>query len=80
MNLKSNQPLQGYLSTKDAAAYLGISNRWLELLRQIGGGPEYLKLGHHKVTYAIHDLVIWAEQFRRRNTSDAGPSPASEVE
>ncbi len=80
MNLKSHQPPQGYLSTKDAAAFLGISNRWLELLRQIGGGPEYLKLGHHKVTYAIHDLVIWAERSRRRNTSEAGLSSSSEVE
>lgn len=72
MNLASNQPLQGYLSTKEAAAYLGISSRWLENLRQIGGGPEYHKLSRYKVTYAIRDLDAWAMQFRRRNTSEEG--------
>ena len=51
---------------------LGISQRWLENLRQIGGGPEYLKLNGHKVTYAIQALDAWAMQFRRRNTSEEG--------
>lgn len=72
MNLVSDRPLRGYLSTKEAAAYLGVSSRWLENLRQMGGGPEYLKLARYKVTYAIRDLDTWAMQFRRRNTSEEG--------
>jgi hypothetical protein len=72
MNLKSDRSLQAYLSTRDAAAYLGVSRRWLEVLRQIGGGPEYRRLARRKVVYAIRDLEAWADRFRRRNTSESG--------
>ena len=81
MSMKDNRNLAllGFLSTKDAAIFLGISVRWLEYLRQAGGGPEFQKLSRRKVTYAIQDLEAWAEQFRRKNTSQGGLATSREV-
>jgi len=81
MSLKDNRnlALRGYMSTRDAAIFLGISVRWLEYLRQSGGGPEFQKLSRRKVTYAVQDLEEWAEQFRRKNTSQVGLTLSKEV-
>lgn len=60
---------QKYLSTKEAAEYIGLSNRTLEKARVIGGGPAYLKLGR-RVVYAVCDLEGWLMDRRRRMTSE----------
>ena len=61
--------LPRYLRTPDAAVHLGLSARTLEKHRIYGTGPQYLKLGG-RVVYTIADLDAWAENGRRRSTSE----------
>jgi len=62
-----------YLSTREAAALLGLSPRTLERYRVTGEGPEFSKLGR-RVCYARADIDGWAQRCRRRSTSDDGGS------
>ena len=54
---------------KTAAAYLGCSAAYLEKLRVVGGGPEYIKFGKI-VRYEREGLDRWIASRRRRTTSD----------
>ena len=60
-----------YLSTHQAAAFLGLSPRTLERYRVTGEGPAFSKLGR-RVCYARADLDVWVNGRRRRSTSDDG--------
>ena len=62
---------RSYLSTRQAAALLGLSPRTLERYRVTGDGPAFSKLGR-RVCYARADLDGWASGRRRRSTSDDG--------
>jgi len=48
-----------YLTQKQAAAYLGLSLRYLQVLRSKGKGPVYR---HHStsILYHIDDLQAWS--------------------
>jgi hypothetical protein len=59
------------LSTRQAAAYCGLSPRTLEKHRCLGGGPTYVKLGR-LVKYRVVDLEAWITGGQRRSTSDPG--------
>lgn len=59
------------MSTRNAAAYVGLSARTLEKLRITGGGPLYLK-PNRRVIYDRDDLDAWLSGKRRRSTSDQG--------
>lgn len=61
-------PPVGYVDTKGAAAYLGLSVETMERLRVTGGGPEFIKLTK-SVRYRLDDLDSWAESHRRSSTS-----------
>ena len=60
-----------YLSTRQAAAVLGLSPRTLESYRVKGGGPPFL-VCCNRVRYLRSDLDAWALAGRRRSTSDDG--------
>ena len=62
---------RSYLSTRQAAALLGLSPRTLERYRVTGDGPAFSKLGR-RVCYARADIDGWASGRRRRSTSDDG--------
>ena len=66
-----------YLSTRRAAAHLGLSPRTLDRYRVTGGGPVYHLFGT-AVRYLKEDLDEWSRTRRRRSTSDdgSGPRPA----
>lgn len=57
--------------TKDAADYVGVSPQYLEKLRCVGGGPEFVKFGR-AVRYEKTALDRWIASNRRRSTSDIG--------
>ena len=57
-----------YHPTAYAAAYLGLSKRYLEALRVTGGGPKYVTFGK-AVRYRLEDLDAWAESRTRKSTS-----------
>ena len=52
------------LNTSDAAKYLGVSTRTLELWRQKKIGPKHLQIGH-QVKYDINDLTAYLDSCRR---------------
>ncbi len=47
-----------YLSSKEAARYLGFNHRSLQNLRRRGGGPRFVRFGR-QVRYHIRDLVAY---------------------
>lgn len=65
------------LSTREAAGVLGLSHRTLEDLRWKGSGPRYLSLSRNCVRYLHRDLMAWAEEKARLNTSHPSPAQCS---
>jgi len=62
---------RNYHPTAYAAAYLGLSKRYLEALRLSGGGPEFVTFGK-AVRYTLDALDAWATSRKRKSTSDCG--------
>jgi predicted DNA-binding transcriptional regulator AlpA len=60
-----------YLSPKEAARFLSLSESVLERYRTNGGGPVFHKLGRRTVRYSTVDLRAWMDQFRCGNTAQA---------
>ena len=60
-----------YLSTRDAATWLGLSPRTLDRYRVSGDGPAFHRFGG-RVRYLAADLDDWASARRRLSTSDDG--------
>ena len=59
------------VNTKQAADMLGMSVRFLEVLRYQGGGPAFVKLGE-RVRYRVQDIEAWVEERVRTSTADTG--------
>ena len=60
-----------YLTTVEAARYLGLSHRTLKRYRVTGEGPVYHRFGG-RVRYRRDDLDAWAAERRRVSTADDG--------
>jgi len=58
------------LSTQAAAAYLGMTVRFLENRRVVGGGPRFIRLSRRTVRYRQSDLEAWLDQRVMNNTSE----------
>jgi excisionase family DNA binding protein len=71
-NARAEQARKGspFLTTEQAAHYVGLSRRTLEKMRTIGGGPLYRKHGRY-VRYHIADLDAWSTAHRQHSTSEA---------
>lgn len=59
-----------YLTTQQAATFVGCSRHTLEVLRIKGGGPEFMKVGPRRVVYLQRDLEAWVEAGRRKSTAE----------
>jgi len=59
-----------HLTTKQAADYLGVSPRTLEMWRHRGTGPAYYKVGRSRVVYSREELDAFLRAGRRTSTSD----------
>jgi hypothetical protein len=61
----------GYLSPRDAAAYLGVTERTLTEWRRTGRGPRYTRLGAvtGRVRYAVRDLDRYMRTRSHANTA-----------
>ena len=66
-----------YLSTREAAAWLGLSPRTLDRYRVSGEGPAFHRFGS-RVRYLAADLDDWASARRRLSTSDDGTAGGEE--
>ena len=67
-----------YLSTREAADYLGLSARTLDRYRVSGEGPVFHRFGG-RVRYLREDLDAWAAKRRRASTSDDGTALEGET-
>lgn len=59
----------GRMDSGNAAVYLGVSPKSLAVLRSIGGGPAYFKLGK-RCFYKLDDLQAWVAARRATSTAD----------
>ena len=71
-----NANAKNYLSTREAADWLGLSPRTLDRYRVTGDGPAFHRLGS-RVRYLLADLEAWAQAGRRTSTSDDGSGPGA---
>jgi excisionase family DNA binding protein len=68
---------KSYVSTEEAADYLGVSTSWLAKLRMKREGPAYFKLGARCVLYDLEELETWmrAHRIPERDDSPSGARP-----
>ena len=66
--VKSKQDAAVFLTTSQAAQFLGLSVKTLNNWRVSGKGPEFHRLGS-AVRYHPNDLNAWVERGKRSNTS-----------
>jgi len=59
--MDTRQPL---LTEKEAARYLGLSHRTLQMRRHMGQPPAYVKIGTRAVRYKVADLDSFMEAGR----------------
>ncbi|MDE0331666.1 MAG: helix-turn-helix domain-containing protein [Nitrospinae bacterium] len=69
--IRMNENARNYLSTRQAAEWLGLSPRTLDRYRVTGQGPVFHRFGS-RVRYLLADLEAWASARRRASTSDDG--------
>ena len=62
--------IKRFLSTREAADYLGLSPKTLGRWRVTGEGPRYIKR-RTRVFYEVVDLDAWMEEGKRRFTAEA---------
>ena len=67
---------QGLIDEKAAAAFLGVTARHMQAMRQSGGGPQYVYLSSRCLRYRRLELRTWAEARLRTSTSDPGVEAA----
>ena len=60
------------ITEKDAAAFLNLTDRTMQAMRQRGGGPRYYFLSSRCLRYRRIDLHSWAQARVRTSTSDTG--------
>jgi predicted DNA-binding transcriptional regulator AlpA len=65
-----------YLTTKEAAHYVRLSESSLEKKRVFGDGPEFLKVGK-AVRYEQAALDTWMQLDRRTSTASAAIEAAA---
>lgn len=66
---KASPPAQHFLTQREAADFLRLSERTLERYRRTGTGPAFVKLGR-RVVYRIADLTAFTEAHTYRSTSE----------
>jgi excisionase family DNA binding protein len=63
-----------FLTTEQAAHYLGLARQTLEKMRRQGRGPRYRKHGRY-VRYHIADLEAWSQSHSRNATHERDEMP-----
>lgn len=58
------------MNEKDAARLIGMSVRYLQASRLLGGGPPYVKIGR-SVRYAVNDLLLFISDNKRAGGVEA---------
>lgn len=64
------------IDEKAAGAYLGLTDRTMQKMRQRGGGPRYTVISSRCLRYRRIDLRQWAEERMRASTAEPAPEAA----
>jgi hypothetical protein len=62
--------LEEAITEQEAAAFLGLSVRFLQNRRTRGGGPLYAEISSRCVRYRRRDLIAWLDGLSRAHTSE----------
>ncbi|HET6331057.1 MAG TPA: helix-turn-helix domain-containing protein [Holophagaceae bacterium] len=62
----------GFFTTPQAARFIGLSARYLEILRRQGGGPRYVRISSRRCLYARAELVAWMQARTFRHLGEEG--------
>ena len=63
-------PPSEFLTTEQAAAFLGLMPGGMETMRKEGRGPSYVRASQKLVRYRVADLRHWMEQHLVRGASE----------
>lgn len=58
------------INETEAADFLGYTVRALQNWRLRGGGPRFIKVSGRSIRYRRKDLIAWADNRLRSNTSE----------
>jgi predicted DNA-binding transcriptional regulator AlpA len=58
------------LSTKEVAAWLGVSVQFLEIGRSRGYGPKFVRITKRLVRYRVDDVIDWLKSRTHACTSE----------
>ena len=64
------------IDEKEAASFLGLTDRTLQKYRQRGGGPKFVRVSSRCVRYRRYDCNQYSEARLRASTSDPGQEAA----
>lgn len=59
----------GRINTKNAAAFIGLSEKTMAMMRCAGKGPKFIKRG--RIFYYLDDLTAWMKNGEARSTSQS---------
>lgn len=62
--------VNGLLNQREAARYLGVSERFLEKGRVSGRAPRFVRVGR-SIRYDLDDLRNWVDSRKASNTGEA---------
>ena len=64
------------LTPIQAADFLSLTPRWLEMKRYHGDGPPFVRVSARCIRYRLSDIEDWVDCRIRTSTSDLGQNPA----
>ena len=67
----------GRLDTRNAAAYVGLSEKTMAMMRCAGTGPRFIKRG--RIFYFLEDLDAWLKQAERVTSTGQARTRLSSV-
>jgi hypothetical protein len=59
------------LSTRELAAWLGVSTQFLEIGRSKKYGPKFVSISPRRIRYRRRDVLLWLDERTRSCTGDA---------
>ena len=62
------------IDERAAGAFLGLTDRTMQAMRQRGDGPQYVVISARCLRYRRIGLRAWADARMRSSTSDPGPA------
>jgi len=68
-NVKIRVLPDGRVDTKNASAFVGLSEKTMAIMRCHGKGPKYVKRG--RIFYFIEDLQAWVKDGEAKSTSQS---------